>query len=190
MPCTSPVDIRTAEHRYVTIGTEFADAYSGVPLVPQAASEAKDPFSAGLQASSRHRGRQFATAGPKSGQSHKSFSSFVTVSAGDPYSDKWKLLNRHYQRSAPTAKALDKVARRGILVAGGAEVQHPPHMAAHGHTVSIPTRIEETHKIYVPDKPERRAVEQKKRPQRTRLCRTSPTLVDDYAAQEKLRRQR
>eukprot|EP01048_Picozoa_sp_COSAG05_P028375 COSAG05_NODE_8767_length_674_cov_0.622609_1_plen_121_part_01 len=121
MSCASPVDLRTAENRYVTIGNEFADAYSGTPLVPQAASDSKDPFSAGLQASSRHRGRQFTTAGTKSGQGHKSLSAFVTVSAGGPYRDKWKLLNRHYERSAPKmAKGVDKAARRGIVVTGGA----------------------------------------------------------------------
>ena len=46
--------------------------------------------------------------------------------------------------------------------------------------------------IHVPDKPERRAVDNTMRPQKaasTRLPRASHTLVDDYAAQEKLRRQ-
>jgi hypothetical protein len=53
---------------YITIGDNYSDAYSGERKVPQAATEAKDPFSNGLEASSRHRGKQFVRSCPKKGQ--------------------------------------------------------------------------------------------------------------------------
>jgi hypothetical protein len=167
----------------------FATAYDTVP--PQHTTLPNQPSKTRKQ-----RGKQFQTAPPKQGQTSRAFSSFVTAATGDPYQDKWKLMNQHYTRSAPTGAT--SARRRGILVGGGQTAgplssgdRVPPHMAEHGHTVSIPTRKPETHEMYVPEsRPKAASTGPRTRGgSRTLRRHTKPTLVDDYTAQEKLRKQ-
>lgn len=182
--------------QYITIGDNYTDAYSGERKVPQAASESKDPFANGMEAASRHRGKQFTTAHPKAGQAERDVGvgvKFVSTNVGDIYEDAWKRQNKHYQRAARKgSKAEGPGMRAGYAPA---ELVHPQpaHLPTFGHTVAIPTRTAETHTSYIPNTKEKSAASGQSRasPVRRRRVKKDPKpfVCDDYAAQERLRRQ-
>ena len=199
-PTSDTINVRRAfvstQPQYITIGDDYTDAYSGQRKLPQASTEAKDPFANGMEAASRHRGRQFAAAHPKTGQGQREVGvgvKFVSTNVGDVYEDVWKRQNKHYQRAArKDSKAEGPGMRTGHAPPGLVHPQ-PAHLPTFGHTVAIPTRNHETHTSYVPPNKSKSAAATTSRTSPVRRRRVKkdpkPVIVDDYAAQERLRRQ-
>jgi len=138
-----------AQPQYITIGDEFSDAYTpGERKVEQAATECKDPFANGMTPASRHRGKQFLTAPPKSSQTDREVgvnAKFATNSTGDPYEDQWKRQHKHYQRANKGSAAVGPGIRAGAAAAS----PQAAYLPTFGTTVAIPTRRVESYDSYV-----------------------------------------
>ena len=184
------------QESYITIGDDYTDAYSGQRKLPQASTEAKDPFANGMEAASRHRGKQFAAAHSKNGQNQRDVGvgvKFVSTNVDDFYEDGWKRQNKHYQRATrKDSKAEGPGMRTGHAPPGLVHPQ-PAHLPTFGHTVAIPTRDHETHTSYVPANKSKSAAATTSRvsPVRRRRAKKGPQAVvcDDYEVQERLRHQ-
>lgn len=187
---------RVPQPQYITIGDDYTDAYSGERKVPQAATEAKDPFANGLEAASRHRGKQFRTARPKKGQGDVDIGvgvKFVSTNVGDVYQDPWKRQNKHYQRAAPKGSTIEGAGIKAGKASERLVHPQPAHLPSFGGTIAIPTRSEEMYSNYVPTAKEKSAAATQSRAspvRRRRVKKTpKPIVTDDYDAQERLRRQ-
>jgi hypothetical protein len=182
--------------QYITIGDNYTDAYSGERKLPQAATEVKDPFANGLEAASRHRGKQFLGAHPKKGQGDVDIGvgvKFASTNVGDVYQDPWKRQNKHYQRATPKYSTAGGVGMKTGKASEKLVHQQPAHLPSFGGTVAIPTRSGEVYSNYIPTAKEKSpaATQSRASPvRRRRVKKTSkPIVTDDYEAQERLRRQ-
>ena len=144
---------------------------------------------------SRHRGKQFLTAPPKSSQTDREVgvnAKFATNSTGDPYEDQWKRQHKHYQRANKGSAAVGPGIRAGAAAAS----PQAAYLPTFGTTVAIPTRRVESYDSYVPEQKSKSATTDlsgrtSRSPgrRRRRAKVDAAAAVDDYEAQERLRRQ-
>jgi hypothetical protein len=110
------------------------------------------------------------------------------------YQDPWKRQNKHYQRAAPKNSTVETAAMKAGKAPEKLVHPQPAHLPSFGGTVAIPTRSAEVHTNYIPTTKEKSpaATQSRASPVRSRRrVKKAPTTIicDDYAAQERLRRQ-